>query len=376
MFSVRLVEHPLPSVERDADALVEWMVSTLALVRKRGDATADDGRAGPVHRLLRDHLLGQPGRSWDAQMLADDLALMPASLNHHLTRLVESGLVGFTNEGKGWRKYYLNGGSVSNAVAFLQQRAQLVLKQRTFALERCWHRKGLDLPVELGQPDTPALMLGVVDHRPTPVPSEGNWLSHWMNDFGLLGERPGKELHSQSLSVRLFEDLLGRDVPLSLDEAMDVHGGDKARIGRIFERFRATGMVERVPRTDRLTTSLWTAMTSQHQRRGPDWMLRKGGFQRLLTDELQTLLLRALGEQELSIDALNTHLEGVEVREQMLLLNLLGGRLPMGYRMAGHNIDALHRTVETRMERVLRRMARVASLLDEALPANREDSSK
>ena len=105
-------------------------------------------------------------------------------------------------------------------------------------------------------------------------------------------------------------------------------------------------------------------------------MLRKGGFQRLLTDELQTLLLRALGEQELSIDALNTHLEGVEVREQMLLLNLLGGRLPMGYRMAGHNIDALHRTVETRMERVLRRMARVASLLDEALPANREDSSK
>ena len=113
MFSVRLVEHPLPSVERDADALVEWMVSTLALVRKRGDATADDGRAGPVHRLLRDHLLGQPGRSWDAQMLADDLALMPASLNHHLTRLEESGLVGLTNEGKGWRKYYLNGGSES-----------------------------------------------------------------------------------------------------------------------------------------------------------------------------------------------------------------------------------------------------------------------
>lgn len=374
MFAVRLVEHPLPSVERDVDALVEWMISTLALVRKRGEATADDGRAGPVHRLLRDHLLGQPNRAWDAQMLADDLALMPASLNHHLSRLVESGLIGFTNEGKGWRKYYLNGGSVSHAVAFLQQRAQLVLKQRTYGLERCWHRKGLDLPVELGQSDAPSLMLGVVDHRPTPVPTEGDWLSHWMNDFGLLGERPGKELHAQSLSVRLFEDLLGRDAPLSLDEATELHGGDKARIGRILERFRATSMVERVPRTDRLTTALWTAMTSQYQRRGPDWMLKKGGFQRLLNDELQTLLLRRLEAQELTIEHLNSLLNDVDVREQMLLLNLLGGRLPMGYRMAGNNVETLHRAVETRMDRVLRRMARVAGLLDEALPAYKEDS--
>lgn len=374
MFAVRLVEHPLPSVERDVDALVEWMVSTLALVRKRGEATADDGRAGPVHRLLRDHLFGQPTRAWDAQMLADDLALMPASLNHHLSRLVESGLIGFTNEGKGWRKYYLNGGSVSHAVAFLQQRAQLVLKQRTHALERCWHRKGLDLPVELGQDDAPSLMLGVVDQRPTPVPSEGGWLSHWMNDFGLLGERPGKELHAKSLSVRLFEDLLGRDAPLSLDEAMEVHGGEKARIGRIFERFRTTSMVERVPRTDRLPAALWTAMTSQHQRRGPDWMLKKGGFQRLLNEERQTKILHCLEDASLTIDVLNEQLDGVGVREQMLLLNLLGGRLPMGYRMAGSSIEGLHRTVETRLERVLRRMARVAGLLDEALPASREDS--
>ena len=84
-----MVELPLPSTDREADALVEWMTDTLCLVRKRGDAMADNGRAGPVHRLLRDHLFGQPNTAWDAQMLADELALMPASLNHHLTRLRE-----------------------------------------------------------------------------------------------------------------------------------------------------------------------------------------------------------------------------------------------------------------------------------------------
>ena len=71
MFSVRLVEQALPSVDRDIDSLVEWMTETLCLVRKRGDAMADGGRAGPVHRLLRDHLFGQPlkvaeGRVQDA----------------------------------------------------------------------------------------------------------------------------------------------------------------------------------------------------------------------------------------------------------------------------------------------------------------------
>ena len=65
MFSVRLIEHPLPTTERDVDGLIAWLIDTLALVRKRGEATADHGRAGSVHRLLRDHLIGRPEQSWD-----------------------------------------------------------------------------------------------------------------------------------------------------------------------------------------------------------------------------------------------------------------------------------------------------------------------
>jgi predicted transcriptional regulator len=343
------------------------------LIRKRGDATADHGRAGSVHRLLRDHLIGHPEQSWDAQMLADELAQMPASLNHHLARLVETGLIGFTNEGKGWRKYYLRGGSLSNAVAYLQQHSKLLLQQRFELINQLWDRSGEPLPVELPQEEGAPFSLGLVDHRPLNDENEGNLLSHWMNDFGLLGERPGGEIKADSLSVRLFSNLLERNLPLSLDEAAELHGGQKARVGRILERFRATGMVERVPRTDRLNTALWTAMTTQHQRRGEDWMLKKGGFQRLLNEAQQSGLLKSLAKGKLSIEDVSEYLNTVEAREQMLLLNLLGGRLPMGYRMAGSSASAVQQRVQDCLDRVLRRMVRVAGLLDEALSSSQSN---
>ena len=367
MFAVRLAEHPLPAVDRDIDALVEWMVETLCLVRKRGDDTADLGRAGVVHRLLRDHLFGQPQRAWDAQMLAEELAQLPAALNHHLSRFVESGLVGFTNEGKGWRRYYLRGGSVSKAVAYFQAHCTLTLQQRMEVLQEYWTRQVTPLPIELPQDDAAPFSLGLVDYRPHHPDAEGSVLSNWMNDFGLLGERPGQELAEDSISVQLFQMLLERDLPLSLDEAAEELDSQKARVGRILDRFRCSGMVERVPRTDRLASTLWSAMTTQFQRRGEDWMLKKGGFQRILNDQQQSKLLKLLQSGTLSIEHVGQFLSDVDPREQMLLLNLLGGRLPMGYRMAGATSAEVTRCVQDRLDRVLRRMVRVASLLDEHL---------
>ena len=75
MFKVRLQEVSLPTSDRDIDSLTTWFIDTLCLVRKRGDEMADHGFANPVHRLLRDYLFAQPEVGWDAQMLADELAL-------------------------------------------------------------------------------------------------------------------------------------------------------------------------------------------------------------------------------------------------------------------------------------------------------------
>ena len=367
MFSVRLTEVALPTSEREVDNLVGWFIDTLCLVRKRGEATADQGRAGPVHRLLRDYLFAQPEISWDAQMLADELALTPASLNHHLTRLVEAGIIGFSNEGKGWRRYYLRGGSLSNAIEFFTLQCETIVKQRMALLDSLWNRENPNLGTEPVSTDTPALNIGIVDHRPLLADSEESLLSQWMGDFGLLGERPGKEAHAESISVQLFELLLNRDLPLSLDEASEVLDDEKPRLGRILERFRNTGMVQRVPRIDRLNIALWTAMTAQHQRRGEDWMLKKGGFQRILNSKQQSALLSSLKKGKLKVEEVETSMKGISNDEQMLLLNLLGGRLPLGHRMAGYTSGEVHREIASRIDRTLRRMRRVAQLLEQAM---------
>lgn len=366
MFSVRLQEVALPTSDRDANSLVTWFTDTLCLVRKKGDAMADYGMANPVHRLLRDHIFAKPQMGWDAQMLADELALTPASLNHHLTRLVEAGIIGYTNEGKGWRRYYLRGGSISNAIELFSLQCKAILNQRMVLLEDNWQRSECRLALELPEEDTRPLSIGIVDHRPLAPQSDASSLSQWLGDFGLLGERPGKEANADSLSCRLFEILLSRDAPLSLDEAAQLLDGAKPRIGRILERFRASGMVERVARTDRLSISLWSAMMAQYQRRGEDWMLKKGGFNRILGESQQTKLLQKLKKNKLKVEDVETQLKAITPQQQMLLLNLLGGRLPLGHRLNGEVADDVRRNVNERLDKVLRRMRRVAELLESA----------
>ena len=158
MFKVRLQEIALPTSDRDIDSLTSWFIDTLCLVRKRGDDMADQGLANPVHRLLRDYLFAQPDIGWDAQMLADELALTPASLNHHLTRLVQSGIIGYTNEGKGWRRYYLRGGSLSKAIEIFANQASVIVKnQRMQIIEENWSRDKPRLVLELPEGDLPSI---------------------------------------------------------------------------------------------------------------------------------------------------------------------------------------------------------------------------
>ncbi len=367
MFKVRLQEISLPTSNRDLDSLISWFIDTLSLVRKRGEDMADHGTANPVHRLLRDYLFAQPNIGWDAQMLADELALTPASLNHHLSRLTESGIIGYTNEGKGWRRYFLRGGSISKAIELFANQSSTIVNQRLQLIEQIWARDETRLILELPENDNPPLSLGIVDHRPLIPNGEESILSQWMGDFGLLGERPGKEAKGNSISVKLFKLLLNRGPPLSLDEAAEVLDGPKARIGRIMERFRSSSMVQRVPRTDRLSVSLWTAMTAQYQRRGEDWMLKKGGFQRILNEKQQSSILMKLKKGKLTVDNVAAELSKIEPKQLMLLLNLLGGRLPLGHRMNGEDSSQVIRNVQDSLDRVLRRMRRVAEMLESEL---------
>ena len=108
-------------------------------------------------------------------------------------------------------------------------------------------------------------------------------------------------------------------------------------------------------------------MTSQFQKRGEDWLLKKGGFQRILTQEQQKIVLKKLHATSLKVSDVKQSLEGIDVTEQMLLLNLLGGRLSLGYRLAGKTADDVKKRVQFRLERLFSRFERVARHLDEQL---------
>jgi hypothetical protein len=126
-------------------------------------------------------------------------------------------------------------------------------------------------------------------------------------------------------------------------------------------------MIQRIPRTDRLAIALWTDMTTQYQRRGEDWMLKKGGFQRILDSKQQSSVLMKLKKSKLTIEEVEKEMKGIEPKQQMLLLNLLGGRLPLGHRMAGEDASQTISRVQDQLDRVLRRMRRVAEMLESNL---------
>ena len=247
--------------------------------------------------------------------------------------------------------------------AFAQYR--LILEQKMDLLQTDWTREGIALDNELSEESPLPLNMSIIDYRSSQEGASN--LTQWMADFGLLGDRPGNEILAESVSEQLFQLLLRTGTPISLDDAHEQFGGQKARLGRILERFRACGLVERIPRTDRLATALWSAMVTQHQRRGEDWLLKKGGFMRLIPEKNHASLLQPLSKSALTIELVQEAMQSIDASDQMLLLNLLGGRLPLGYRLIGATIEDSKVNMTARLDRLLRRIRRVGTMIEEVM---------
>ncbi len=169
---------------------------------------------------------------------------------------------------------------------------------------------------------------------------------------------------------KLFSTMLVRTAPLSIDEAVEMTKATKPRLIRILERFHAAGIVERVARIDRLPTILWEAMESQFRKRGEDWLLLKGGFNRQLPPRQAEILVKALKKGKLNPELVEKNLAKVSPEEQMLLLNLLGGRLPYGYQLVGDSGADVASSVIGRVDRLFIRIIRVAGSLETALASD------
>ena len=55
----------------------------------------------------------------------------------------------------------------------------------------------------------------------------------------------------------------------------------------------------------------------------------------------------------------------MEAREQMLLLNLLGGRLPLGHRLVGMDVSMMKQKSIDNLDRIIRKIEKVGKMLTE-----------
>lgn len=362
MHSAKLSEVPLPASVNQRNNLITWLIDSLNLSRHRSQES--DMTTTPIHKLLSEHILANPSKSWDAKELATKMGVSSPAMNHHLVRLCESGIMSFSDESKGWRRYFLRGMSIEYGIEFFSNQARQITDKKLEYIEKNWLRKNTKMNVEMNEHDPLSLNIKVVESRPL-MDEKMSELTQWMDDLGLLGDRPGKEIYSNSSSEIIFSTLLQRNEPLSVDEAAVLCDIDKPKAGRILEKLRPSGIVEKVERTDRLHISIWTAISSQYGRRGGEWLLKKGGFNRYLEQGQQTIILGKLKSNNLRPEDIEEIVEQMSIEDSRLLLNLLGGRIPHGYRLAGHDFASLKSRVEQRLERTLERLKRVGKLLAE-----------
>ena len=88
---------------------------------------------------------------------------------------------------------------------------------------------------------------------------------------------------------------------------------------------------------------------------------------RLIPEKSHASLLQPLSKGNLTIEVVKEMMQNIDASDQMLLLNLLGGRLPLGYRLIGASIVDAKENMMTRLDRLLRRIRRVGAMIEEIM---------
>ena len=52
MFSLRITELPMPTGSRNPEVLLDWLMESMGLVRRRKDQTDGHTNVSPLHRMM------------------------------------------------------------------------------------------------------------------------------------------------------------------------------------------------------------------------------------------------------------------------------------------------------------------------------------
>ena len=353
MFSLRIVELPMPTGSKDTGVLLDWLLDSMGLVRRSGG-----DESGALHRIMREAFLTEPLRGWDSKELGDQTGLSNTGIHHQMVKLRECGLVAALVDGK-WHRHVLRGGSMAAAISLVEAQAVAVLGLRTSELGEMVEASETRMAIEAEQEETP---FSIRISEPGPVESDGR-ASALVSDLGLAGDsqRPGSELARDILA-----ELCSSHQPITLLALSDRLSESRGRVSTVVDRMRSAAIVERAPMVDRIPQDAFAGIVRQFDARGEEWLMTRGGLGRL-EEKISKPLIEGAKSGSLDIDGVREALAPVPLEGQRILLNTLGGRLAFGYRIAGADGHSVSRSVMRRAERTLRRLRTVAQRLDESL---------
>jgi len=350
VFSLRIVELPMPTGSRDTAVLLDWLLNSMGLIRRSG---GDD--SGALHRIMREAFLPEPLKGWDSKELGDQTGLSNTGIHHQIVKLRECGLVAAQIDGK-WHRYVLRGGSMAAAITLVESQAVAVLGLRASELAVMVETSETRMAIEAEEDETP---FSISIAEPGPMESEGR-TSALVSDLGLTG---GNQRSGGDLARDILAELCSCHQPITLLALSERLSESRGRVSTVVDRMRAAAIVERAPMVDRIPQDAFAGISRQFDARGEEWLMTRGGLGRL-EDQVSKTLIEGARNGSLDIDGVREALVPVPLADQRLLLNTLGGRLAYGYRIAGADGKAVASRAMLGASRTLRRIRTVAERLD------------
>ncbi len=349
----------MPTGSRDSDVLIDWLLESMGLVRRRGAGSDGDDYSGTLHRIVRDALLSDPLRGWDSKELGDETGLSNTGIHHQMSKLRECGLVSTSVDGK-WHRHILRGGSMSSATRLIGVQAKEVLAIQMAGLSTTITESESRMEVE-AEGDGPPFSIRISE--PGPMNKGTGRIDMLVDELGLSGESPRAD---DRIASKLLSSISSSDQPITILALSERISETRGRVKTVIERMRAAGMVERVPMLDRIPQDIFTGLMRQLDARGEEWLLSRGGLGRL-DEGVSKQLVQGAKVGSLDTEGVRAILKPVEIADQRILLNTIGGRMPLGFRIAGKDHRAVSERVIRKAERAIRRINTVAERLDQSL---------
>ena len=304
-------------------------------------------------------LLKEPLRGWNTKELGDSCGLSQTAMHNQMLRLRESGLVSSELKGR-WHIHVLRGGSMTNAVELLGVQARKILDIRLTELS--------DLIIDSEErmstdAEDEERRFKIKIAEPSSTIDGKDRIDSLIEDLGLNGER-GKSEDDLAKKITIELSKSHRAITLLvLAERLDE---TRSRVQRVLERLLEMSIIERVAMPDRIAQDVYLGLMRQFDARGEEWLVTRGGLGRLESN-ITKKIVTGVKKKSLSIEKVQDILEDVEIENQKLLLNTLGGRMPYGFRIAGKNGDEIRERVLNRLDRTIRRLITVAKRIDNSL---------